>query len=81
MNPDWQNFLTQHGATLDAGVVQRFGDTAAELVATAQGTVLCDLGQFGVLKVAGEDAQSFLQNLLSSDVREVSLKPCSAVNK
>lgn len=72
MNPDWQNFLIQHGATLDAGVVQRFGDTAAELVATAQGTVLCDLGQFGILKVSGEDAQSFLQNLLSSDVREVS---------
>lgn len=72
MNPDWQNFLTQHGATIDAGVVQRFGDDAAELVATAQGTVLCDLSQFGILKVAGEDAQSFLQNLLSSDVREVS---------
>ncbi len=72
MNPDWQNFLTQHGATLDTDVVQRFGDTAAELVATAQGTVLCDLSQFGILKVSGEDAQGFLQNLLSSDVREIS---------
>ncbi|MDE2309943.1 MAG: folate-binding protein YgfZ [Betaproteobacteria bacterium] len=71
MNPDWQNFLTQHGATLDAGVVQRFGDTAAELVATSQGTVLCDLSQFGILKVSGEDAQNFLQNLFSSDVKNV----------
>jgi hypothetical protein len=32
---------------------------------------LCDLSQFGILKVSGEDAQSFLQNLFSSDVREV----------
>lgn len=72
MNPDWQNFLMQHGASIDAGVVQRFGDAAAELDATPQGTVLCDLSQFGTLRVSGEEAQSFLQNLLSNDIREVS---------
>jgi len=72
MNQDWQNFLTQYGATLEAGVVQRFGDTTAELDATAQGTILCDLSQFGTLRVSGEEAQTFLQNLLSNDIREVS---------
>ncbi|HEX5338049.1 MAG TPA: folate-binding protein, partial [Gallionella sp.] len=72
MNPDWQDFLARHGATVDAGIVQRFGDASAELRATAQTTVLCDLGQFGTLRVSGEDAQSFLQNLLSNDIREVS---------
>ncbi len=72
MNPDWQNFLTLHGAIVEAGVVQRFGDTAAELNATAINTVLCDLGQFGTLRVSGDEAQSFLQNLLSNDIREVS---------
>lgn len=72
MNPDWQDFLTQHGATIAAGVVQHFGDPAAELNATEQGTVICDLGQFGTLRVSGEDAESFLQNLLSNDIREVS---------
>ena len=72
MNPDWQSFLVQHGATIAAGVVQRFGDTAAELLSTRQSTVLCDLGQFGTLRVSGEEAQSFLQNLLSNDIREVS---------
>jgi tRNA-modifying protein YgfZ len=70
MNPDWQTFLAQHGATIEAGIVQRFGDTLAELNATAQGTVLCDLGRFGTLRVSGEDAESFLQNLLSNDIRE-----------
>lgn len=72
MNPDWHNFLTQHGAIIDAGVVRRFGDTVAELDATTQGTVLCDLSQFDTLRVFGEEAQSFLQNLLSNDIREVS---------
>jgi len=72
MNPDWHDFLTRHGATLAAGMVQRFGDSAAELQATEQGTVLCDLSQFGTLRVSGEEAQSFLQNLLSNDIRDVS---------
>lgn len=70
MNPDWHSFLTRHGATLDAGVVQHFGDPAAELNAAARDTVVCDLGQFGTLRVSGEEAQSFLQNLLSNDIRE-----------
>ena len=72
MNPLWHDFLTQHGATIDAGVVQHFGDSAAELIATEQSTIICDLGQFGTLRVSGEEAESFLQNLLSNDVREVS---------
>jgi tRNA-modifying protein YgfZ len=72
MNPDWNNFLAQLDASIDSGIVQRFGDTAAELNATAQNTVLIDLSQFGTLRVSGEEAQSFLQNLLSNDIREVS---------
>ena len=72
MNPDWHDFLTQHGATIEAGIVQRFGDAATELNSTAQITVLCDLSQFGTLRVSGEEAQSFLQNLLSNDIRDVS---------
>ena len=71
MNPDWQQFLTRQGATIDAGLVQHFGDAAAELRTTAQGAALCDMGQYGALRVSGEDAQSFLQNMLSNDIHEV----------
>ncbi|MBW8078711.1 MAG: folate-binding protein [Gallionella sp.] len=71
MNPEWQDFLTRHHAHIDAGVVQHFGDRDAELGTTAHSTVLCDLSQFGTLRVSGEDAQSFLQNLLSNDIRLV----------
>lgn len=72
MNPDWQDFLARHGASWADGVVQRFGDTAAELDATSQHNIICDLSQFGTLRVSGEDAQSFLQNLLSNDIRAAS---------
>lgn len=77
MNPDWQNFLAQHGAIFASGGVphfgdpQHFGDPAAELDATAHGTVVCALGQFATLRASGEDAPSFLQNLLSNDIREL----------
>ena len=74
MNPDWQNFLQQQHAHSKDGVVQHFGDSAGELIAAqdSDSTVLCDLSQFGTIKVSGEDSQAFLQNMLSSDVREVS---------
>ena len=72
MNPDWQTFLQRQHAHLQEGAVLHFGNPQEELAATQNHTVLCDLSQFGVLKVSGEDAQSFLQNMLSSDVREVS---------
>jgi folate-binding protein YgfZ len=68
MNQDWQNFLTSQNAQIQDGVVQHFGDAAAERIATRDGTVLCDLSQFGVLKTSGEETQGFLHNLFSSDV-------------
>jgi folate-binding protein YgfZ len=71
MNHEWHNFLSRLGASIDSGVVRNFGDSAAELNATAQDTVLIDLSQFGTLRVSGEEAESFLQNLLSNDIREV----------
>ena len=72
MNQDWQNFLALQGAQIQEGLVNRFGDAAAERIATRDGTVICDLGQYGMLRVSGEEAETFLQNLLSNDIREVS---------
>lgn len=70
-HPDWQDFLLQQGAVVDAGSVQHFGNPSGELIAARDNTVLCDLSQFGTLRISGEEAQSFLQNLLSNDIREV----------
>ncbi|HEX5337831.1 MAG TPA: folate-binding protein, partial [Gallionella sp.] len=71
MTADWQLFLQQRGAVLQDGIAQHYTDAASERLATRDGTVLCDLGQFGTLRVAGEEAQTFLQNLLSNDIRAV----------
>lgn len=72
MNQAWHEFLVAQHAQIEEGAVRHFGDAAGELAAARDGTVLCDLSHFGVLKVAGEEAQTFLQNLLSSDVKAVS---------
>ncbi|TAJ79076.1 MAG: folate-binding protein [Gallionellaceae bacterium] len=71
LNANWQAFLEQQGAHPQDGIVQDFGDASTERIATRDGTVLCDLSQFGMLKVSGDDAQSFLQNLLSNDIKAV----------
>ncbi|MFA6903853.1 MAG: folate-binding protein YgfZ [Gallionellaceae bacterium] len=74
MNQDWQNFLIQQGAQVHEGVVMHFGEAQTELLAARDGTVLCDLSQFGTIRVSGEDAQKFLQNLLSNDINAVTSK-------
>ena len=71
MQSDWQTFLTGQGAIIEGGVIQHFGEINAELTATRDSSVLCDLGQFSTLRVSGPDAESFLQNLLSNDIREI----------
>lgn len=74
MNQDWQNFLAAQGAQIQDGIVNDFGAAAAERLATRDSTVLCDLSQLGVLRASGEEAETFLQNLLSNDIREVGSK-------
>lgn len=71
MNAIWKTYLREQGATIQEEIVQCFGSGDGEFAAAQDGTVLCYLSQFGVLKVSGEDAEVFLQNLVSSDVREV----------
>jgi len=72
MNQTWQDFLTTQYAHIHDEVVQHFGDAHSELATTKTCTAICDLSQFGLIRVSGEDAQGFLQNLFSSDLREVS---------
>lgn len=73
MNSSWQDFLAAHGAAIENGVVASFGDPAAELDATRSGTVLVDLSRYGLLSLVGEDARTFLQGQVSSDLRQVNL--------
>jgi len=65
---DWQSFLASRDARIVGGVVSDFGDPGAERMATAEGSVVADLSQYGVLAVAGADARAFLHGQLSCDV-------------
>lgn len=71
MNPEWLDFLRQQDADIRDGIAHHFGSATAEMAAARDGMILCDLSRFGTLKVSGEDAHTFLNNLLSSDVREI----------
>lgn len=70
-NSGWQTFLETQGAQIGDGVTQYFGDVNAEIICARDNTVLCDLSQYGILKVSGEDSQSFLQNLCSNDIKAI----------
>jgi folate-binding protein YgfZ len=59
---------TRAGGIVADGVVRDFGDPLGELAATASGSVLAPLAQFGVLAFTGQDARDFLHNQLSCDV-------------
>jgi folate-binding protein YgfZ len=71
MNPLWQDHLTKIGTTIENGRVVHFGRPAQELQATSTGTVLVDLSHLGLIRAAGEDAQTFLQGQFTNDTRQV----------
>ncbi|MGE5386542.1 MAG: YgfZ/GcvT domain-containing protein [Betaproteobacteria bacterium] len=73
MNPNWQSFILSQGARLgaDQSEVLDFGDATAELRATVNGTVVSPLFHFGLIECAGDEAQVFLHNQLTSDVNHL----------
>src|SRR5574340_613002 len=71
MNSTWQHHLLEAGAVISDGCVSHFGNPRQELQATARGAIIADLSHYGVLRFAGEDAQTFLQGQLCNDIRLV----------
>lgn len=71
MNRDWQSFLEQKNARFDGGMLAGFSEPRRESEAAASATVLSVLSDHALLRVRGTDAQGFLNNQLSNDVRRV----------
>lgn len=69
MHTLWQAFLAAQGAIVENGAVVHFGSPQHELRTAANGTIMADLSQYGLLTVAGSDAGNFLQGQLTNDVR------------
>ncbi|MEZ0316418.1 MAG: folate-binding protein YgfZ, partial [Methylophilaceae bacterium] len=72
----WHDFLATQGATIEnrttgSATIVDFGNAHAELEATAEGHVLCDLSHLGLLQVAGDDAVTFLQGQVTNDIKQL----------
>jgi len=63
---NWIDFLAQQGACNE---LLDFGDPDGELAAARSATVICPLADLGLIKASGEDAVTFLNNLLTNDVK------------
>ncbi|HEY8117668.1 MAG TPA: folate-binding protein YgfZ [Methylophilaceae bacterium] len=71
MNTQWQEFLISQGANIADGHAVDFGEPLAELQAAANGGVLVDLSQLGLLEVGGDDAVTFLQGQVTNDIKQL----------
>lgn len=71
MNPDWQEFLGAQGARIVDGMVGNFGDLGGELVSAREATIMSPLTHLGLIECSGDDARTFLQNQLTSDVNHL----------
>lgn len=71
MNPSWHDFLLAQGACIDNYHVADFGDPVAELAAARDATIVAPLPHLGLIECSGDDARSFLQNQLTSDVNHL----------
>lgn len=68
----WQNFLKQANGIFKDELVLQFGsmDLPAQQQAIHQ-ACLCDLSHYGLLKVAGQDARTFLQGQVTCDMDSI----------
>lgn len=79
MNSDWQSFLQENGAEFiphpDEGIAAQqlasFDNPELEMQISTQDVLLCNSSERGLIKVNGEDAETFLQNQLTNDIRNV----------
>ena len=67
MNSDWKTFLEAQTDSASESAAAQAADAAPDPECG-----LLDLSHLGLIRVSGEDAETFLQGQLSNDVREVS---------
>jgi folate-binding protein YgfZ len=67
----WKNHLQSQDAVIEGSTVLHYGNPEAERAAAADGTIVADLSQLGVIAFRGDDASSFLQGQLTNDIRSL----------
>jgi folate-binding protein YgfZ len=71
MNDTWQKFLLDQGVDVAIDQLVRFAGDAEGTDTGELDDLLVDLSLFGLIKISGEDATGFLQNLLTNDMQSV----------
>ena len=71
MQQDWHSYLTKQGAVIENGSVSQFSSKNTEIEYSNTKTILSDLSHYTLIKVAGSDANNFLQGQLSNDINLV----------
>ena len=66
---DWLNYLASQGAIIQDNRVVSFSNPTAELDATTNNHIICDLSHLGLLEINGADAITFLQGQVTNDVK------------
>ena len=70
MNQDWKSFLIEQGASEQQGLL-KFSESESKYFDLSLAPLLINPSDRALIKVSGEDAESFLQNQLSNDIRNV----------
>lgn len=72
-NNDWLAFQSEQNAQIENNIVIGFDGNGPidEMRAAEQNDIVCDLSHLGFISVTGEEAESFLQNQLSNDIKQV----------
>lgn len=68
MNTQWQGWFNRRGVTFGDNGATGFADYGHQLDAAKNGAAISALSAFAVIRVSGDDAQSFLQGQFSSDI-------------
>ncbi len=74
MASDWKQFLSVMGARFEGEKVTDFGAPELERAQALYGNIIADLSHYGLIEVAGKEAEAFTQAQFTSDIRQVSDK-------
>lgn len=69
----WTDFLASKGADCASEIYPFFKSPEQEVLLAAKEDILADLSSLTVLRVSGEDAESFLQSQLTNDISKLDL--------
>jgi len=72
MKQPWQSWVDKNQGQIDPEGRLSFSDFLAQVTAVRTGNALALLDNLGIIRVAGDDAQTFLQGQFSADIRDVS---------